>query len=483
MIPNIQNQSLFIENAYINGQWVTTENTFYVHNPATGNIIAHIPNMDKEATQQAIEVAHIAFQSWKNTSAQERANLLKKWHQLMLANANDLARILTTEQGKPLTEALGEINYGASYIEWFAEEARRTYGDVIPGHQADKRIVVIKQPVGVVGIITPWNFPNAMLARKIAPALAAGCTVVIKPSELTPLSALAMVKLAEEAGIPAGVINVITTTHAPEVGMALCQSPLVRKISFTGSTPVGKWLMKNSSDTLKKLSLELGGNAPFIVFDDADITEAVKGAIIAKYRNAGQTCVCANRIFVQDKVYDQFIEQFSKAVNVLQVGNGLDTGIEIGPLIDDRAIAKVNRLIGDALSKGATIAQGGKQHLLGKTFFEPTVLANVTPQMDITNEEIFGPVAPVYRFTTEQEAVALANDTPFGLAAYFYGQNMSRIWRVAEALEYGMVGINTGLISTAVAPFGGIKESGFGREGSKYGIGDYMEIKYLCMSV
>lgn len=478
----MKNNTLLINKAYINGEWLDANDgkTFAVTNPATDALIAEVPDMGKAETQTAIEAAHQAFPLWKNKTAEERAILLRKLFDLLIANVDDLGELLTTEQGKPLTEAKGEIRYGASYIEWFAEEARRIYGDVIPGHNADKRILVIKQPVGVVGIITPWNFPNAMLARKLAAALAAGCTVVIKPAEATPLSALALAFLAEQAGIPKGVINIVTTSTPSVVGTELTTNPLVRKISFTGSTAVGKLLMKQCADTVKKMSMELGGNAPFIVFDDADLDEAVQGAMISKFRNAGQTCVCANRLYVQSGVYDAFVEKLSAAVAQLKVGNGMETDMNIGPLIDAKALAKINSLVADALSKGATIAKGGQNHALGKTFYEPTILANATTDMRLTNEEIFGPVAPIYRFDTEGAVIELANATEFGLAAYFFGQNINRIWRVAEALEYGMVGINTGLISTPVAPFGGIKESGFGREGSKYGLDDYLEMKYLC---
>lgn len=478
----MQNKALLINKAYINGEWLDANDgkTFAVTNPATDALIAEVPDMGKAETQTAIEAAHQAFPLWKNKTAEERAILLRKWFDLLIANVDDLGELLTTEQGKPLAEAKGEIRYGASYIEWFAEEARRIYGDIIPGHNADKRILVIKQPVGVVGIITPWNFPNAMLARKVAAALAAGCTVVIKPAEATPLSALALAFLAEQAGIPKGVINIVTTSTPSVVGTELTTNPLVRKISFTGSTAVGKLLMKQCADTVKKMSMELGGNAPFIVFDDADLDDAVQGAMISKFRNAGQTCVCANRLYVQSGVYDAFVEKLSAAVAQLNVGNGMESDMNIGPLIDEKALAKVNGLVADALSKGATIATGGQNHALGKTFYEPTILANATTDMRLTNEEIFGPVAPIYRFDTEGAVIELANATEFGLAAYFFGQNINRIWRVAEALEYGMVGINTGLISTPVAPFGGIKESGFGREGSKYGLDDYLEMKYLC---
>lgn len=478
---NLSNVDLVKNTCLINGQWLDSAKKFEVKNPANGEILALIPDFGELETKKAIEAAHKTFQIWKSKSATFRANLLKKWFQLMVENEVDLGKILSAEQGKPVNEAIGEIRYGNSYIEWFGEEARRTYGDIIPGHDEDKRIMVIKQPVGVVGIITPWNFPNAMIARKVAPALAAGCTVVIKPSELTPLSALAMAYLAEQAGIPAGVINIITSTNAPIIGKELTSNKLVRKISFTGSTAVGKILIKECADHVKKVSMELGGNAPFIVFDDANIDEAVAGAMISKYRNAGQTCVCANRIYVQEKVYDEFIEKFSKAVLALKVGNGDEKGVEIGPLIDERAVLKVKKILQDAENKGAKIEVGGKSHILGGTFFEPTIVSNCTAEMDFAKEEIFGPVAPIFKFATEQEVIFMANNTEFGLASYFYGQNINRIYSVAEALEYGMVGVNTGLISTAVAPFGGIKESGYGREGSKYGISDYMEMKYICI--
>lgn len=481
MIDTLKNSTLFVDKAYINGKWKDSRSlkTFTVTNPATGDVIGAVPDMTKAETRDAVTAAGMAFKTWKNTSAAERARLLKKWHVLMLENADDLARILTLEQGKPLNEALGEILYGASFVEWFAEEARRVYGDVIPGHTRDTRIVVIKQPIGVVGAITPWNFPNAMITRKIAPAIAAGCTVVIKPAKRTPFSALAIAKLAEAAGFPPGVINVVTGTSASEIGSELTGNPTVKKISFTGSTQTGKLLMKQSADTVKKISLELGGNAPFIVFDDADIALAVQGAIASKYRNAGQTCVCANRIYVQSGIIDAFTEQYVAAVEALNVGNGLEDGVDIGPLIDENAINSIKILVDDALASGAALVTGGKPHASGDLFYEPTVLCNVTPQMRIAREEIFGPVSGIFKFDTEEEVIELANDTPYGLASYCYGSNMSRIWRVAEALEYGIVGVNTGSISTTVAPFGGIKESGFGKEGSKYGIEEYVITKYI----
>jgi succinate-semialdehyde dehydrogenase / glutarate-semialdehyde dehydrogenase len=478
----VSNSKWLKSQAFINGSWVQADSgkTMNVTNPFDNSLITNVPDMGQPETQRAIEAAHQAFQTWKKTTAGERARLLKQLFSLLMENQTDLAHLLTLEQGKPLAEAKGEIGYGASYMEWFAEEARRNYGDTIPGHDADKRILVVKQPVGVVGIITPWNFPNAMLARKMAAALAAGCTMVIKPAEATPLSALALAALAEQAGFPKGVINIVTTSTPAVIGKELTSNTLVRKISFTGSTPVGKWLMQQSGQTLKKLSLELGGNAPFIVFDDADLDAAVAGAMISKYRNAGQTCVCANRIYVQSAVYQPFIEKLTRAVQALKVGNGLENGTTVGPLIDQKAFEKVDRLVKDAISKGAKLLIGGKKHACGGTFYEPTILTDANKEMALTQEEIFGPVAPIYRFETENEVIQKANDTPFGLAAYFYGQNMGRIWRVAEALEYGMVGINTGLISSVVAPFGGIKESGFGREGSKYGMDDYLEMKYMC---
>jgi succinate-semialdehyde dehydrogenase / glutarate-semialdehyde dehydrogenase len=478
----LSNTKLLKSQAFIQGAWVAADSgkTMDVTNPFDNSLITNVPDMGQAETQRAIEAAHQAFQTWKKTTAGERARLLKQLFHLLMENQTDLAILLTKEQGKPLAEAKGEIGYGASYMEWFAEEARRNYGDVISGQDADKRLLVVKQPIGVVGIITPWNFPNAMLARKMAAALAAGCTMVIKPAEATPLSALALVVLAEQAGFPKGVINIITTSTPVVIGKELTSNALVRKISFTGSTPVGKWLMQQSGQTLKKLSLELGGNAPFIVFDDADLDAAVAGVMISKYRNAGQTCVCANRIYVQNSVYQPFIEKLTQATKALKVGNGLENGTTVGPLIDQKAVEKVDRLVKDAVSKGAKVLIGGQKYADKGTFYEPTILTDATKEMALTQEEIFGPVAPIYRFETEAEVIQKANDTPFGLAAYFYGQNMNRIWRVAEALEYGMVGINTGLISTAVAPFGGIKESGFGREGSKYGMDDYLEMKYMC---
>lgn len=436
--------------------------------------------MGVQETRRAIEAAHAAWPAWRDKTAKERSAVLKRWHQLILDNQEDLARLMTAEQGKPLTESRGEIAYGASFVEWFAEEAKRVYGDVIPQHQPDKRLMVIKQPVGVCGAITPWNFPNAMITRKCAPALAAGCTVVVKPAEQTPLSALALAELAHRAGIPRGVFNVITG-DAPTIGRELCASPLVRKITFTGSTEVGRLLMRQSADTVKRISLELGGNAPFIVFDDADLDEAVEGAMASKYRNTGQTCVCANRIFVQERVYDAFAAKLREKIVSLRVGSGFEEGVQQGPLIDAQALAKVEEHIADAVAKGAKVVVGGRRHPLGGTFFEPTLLVEVKPGMKLMREETFGPVAPLIRFKSEEEAIRLANDTEYGLASYFYARDIGRIWRVAEALEFGMVGINAGIISNELAPFGGMKQSGLGREGSKYGIDEFVEIKYLCL--
>ena len=479
----LKNTSLLKKEAYVNGQWVSgkNNNTFTVENPFDQSHLADVTDLDQEAIANAIDCAEKAMVSWKAKSATERSIILKKWYQLQIDNVDDLAMILTLEQGKPLAEAKGEINYGAAYVEWFAEEAKRTYGDVIPGHQQDKRIIVLKQPIGVVCTITPWNFPNAMIARKVAPALAAGCTVVIKPSEITPLSALALAELAHQAGIPPGVLNVVTSNDAVMVGNEFTSNSIVKKISFTGSTRVGKLLMAKSAGTLKKLSLELGGNAPFIVLDDADLDEAVSGAIAAKYRNAGQTCVCANRIFVQEDIYDAFVERFTIEVKKLKAGNGLDSTSQIGPLINKAAVNKVNSIVNDAIEKGAKLTTGGSFGSVGDNFFDATVITNIDPSMKVMKEEIFGPVAPVIKFKTDKEVIAMANNTEYGLASYFYGNNLKRVWRIAEALEYGMVGINTGMISTPVAPFGGVKESGMGREGSKYGISDYMVIKYLCL--
>jgi len=477
----IKDISLFRQACYIDGGWIEprSSDVINVDNPATGEIIGRVPKMGTAQVRQAIEAAARAFPAWRKRTAKERAVVLRRWFDLIMSNQEDLAHLMTLEQGKPLVESRGEVAYAASFIEWFGEEAKRVYGDTIPPHQADKRIVVIKEPVGVVALITPWNFPLAMIARKAGPALAAGCTVVIKPASQTPFSALALAELAERAGVPKGVLNVITG-KASEIGAELASNPTVRKLSFTGSTEIGKLLMAQCSSTVKKLSLELGGNAPFIVFDDADLDAAVEGAVASKYRNTGQTCVCTNRFLVQDSVYDAFAAKLAIAVKALKVAPGNEPGATQGPLIDDTAVKKVEEHIQDATSKGATVLVGGRHHALGGRFFEPTILTDVTPEMAIAHEETFGPVAPLFRFKSEADAVALANDTQYGLAAYFYGRDVARVWRVAEALEYGIVGINTGMISTEVAPFGGVKESGLGREGSKYGIDEYLEIKYLC---
>ncbi len=476
---DLRDPSILEARAYVGGEWIETGKTFPVENPATGALIRDVTDLDVTTVRRAIESASAAKAAWAAKTGKERGSILRKWHDLMIENADDLARILTAEMGKPFAEAKGEILYGASFIEWFAEEAKRIYGDVIPGHQEDKRIVVLKQPVGVVGAITPWNFPNAMIARKVAPALAVGCTFVARPAELTPLSALAMAVLAERAGIPAGVFNVVPSSDAAAIGRELCTNPNVAKITFTGSTRVGRILMEQCAPTIKKLSLELGGNAPFLVFDDADVDAAVDGAMIAKFRNAGQTCVCANRIYVQSGVYDQFAEKLAARVAALQVGDGLAEGTMIGPLINSAALSKVEAHLADAVSKGACVLTGGET--TGGTFFTPTVLTEMTSDMVIAREETFGPLAPLFRFDTEDDAVALANDSEFGLAGYFFANDLSRVWRVAERLETGMVGVNTGLISTEVAPFGGIKQSGQGREGSRYGAEDYLEMKYVCI--
>lgn len=479
---NLKDPGLLKPLGYINGQWFGADNqkTVAVKNPATGQLIVEIPYMTGVETRRAITAAQAAWPAWRAKSGKERANLLRQWYNLIMQHQEDLALIMTAEQGKPLTESRSEVVYGASFIEWFAEEAKRIYGDIIPHPQPDKRIMVLKQPVGVVAAITPWNFPNAMITRKCGPALAAGCTVVIKPATQTPLSAFALVALAERAGFPAGVINIVTGS-AQDIGRELTTNPLVRKVSFTGSTEVGKILMQQCAGTVKKLSLELGGNAPFIVFDDADLDAAVDGALASKFRNTGQTCVCANRLLVQDKVYDVFAKKLGDAVHNLKVGNGVEPGIQQGPLIDMKAVAKVEQHIDDALKKGAKLIVGGKKHSLGHSFFEPTVMTGVTSDMMVAREETFGPLAPLFRFKTEQEAITLANSSEYGLAGYFYSRDIARVWRVAEALECGIVGVNTGIISTEVAPFGGIKESGMGREGSKYGIEDFIEIKYVCL--
>ena len=469
----------------MNGAWIDADSsvTFPVTNPATGEEIAQVADLGQAETTRAIDAAYAAQAPWAARTAKQRSAILRRWFDLIIENADDLACLLTAEQGKPLAEARGEIVYGASFIEWFAEEAKRVYGDTIPGHQADKRIVVLKQPIGVVGAITPWNFPNAMIARKVAPALAVGCTVVIKPAKQTPLSATALAVLAEQAGFPNGVMNVITSSDSRTVGAELCGNDKVRKITFTGSTEVGRILMRQCSDQIKKVGLELGGNAPFIVFDDADLDAAVEGAMMCKFRNAGQTCVCANRIYVQAGVYDAFSEKLKAAVAGLKVGNGFDEGVTTGPLIDLAGLAKVEEHVADATAKGAEVAMGGARHELGGSFYLPTILTGVTQEMVVAREETFGPVAPLFSFETEEDVIAMSNDTEFGLAGYFYARDLGRVWRVAEALEYGIIGINTGIISTEVAPFGGVKQSGLGREGSKYGVDDFLEIKYLCMGV
>lgn len=471
---------LFRQTAYINGEWISSPQTLEVLNPADNSLLGTVPNLGETETAAAITAANNALPAWRSKTAKERAAILRNWFNLILENQEDLAVMMTLEQGKPLAESKGEVIYGASFIEWFAEEAKRVYGDIIPEPMGGRKILVLKQAIGVVAAITPWNFPNAMITRKCAPALAVGCTVVIKPAESTPFSALALAELAERAGFPKGVINIVTGNPKP-IGAELTRNPLVRKLSFTGSTAVGKLLMQQCAGTVKKLSLELGGNAPFIVFDDADLDQAVAGVLASKYRNTGQTCVCANRLLVQNSIYDAFAEKLTAAVLKLKVGQGLETGVQQGPLINAAALQKVESHVQDALSKGAKLLCGGAAHALGGTFYQPTILGDVTPNMRIAREETFGPVAPLFRFHNEAEAIALANDTEFGLAAYFYSRDLGRVWRVAEALEYGIVGINEGIISTEVAPFGGIKESGFGREGSKYGLDDFLEIKYLCM--
>ena len=474
--------ALFRRQCYVNGGWIDAKSggVLEVGNPATGEIIGTVPALGAEETRGAIEAADAAWPAWRSRPAKERANLMRRWFELMMAHQEDLAVLMTSEQGKPLAESRGEIAYAASFVEWFAEEGKRVYGDVIGHPLPGKRIVVLKQPIGVVASITPWNFPAAMITRKCAPALAAGCPVVIRPASQTPFSALALAVLAERAGIPPGVLNVVTGPSGP-MGAELTSNPTVRKLSFTGSTEVGKLLMSQCASTVKKVSLELGGNAPFIVFDDADLDAAVAGAMASKYRNAGQTCVCANRLLVQDGIHDAFAAKMAEAVKGLKVGNGLEDGTQQGPLIDMRAVEKVEEHIADATAKGATVATGGGRHALGGSFFQPTLLTGVTPAMAVAREETFGPVAPLFRFSTEDEAVRMANDTEFGLAAYFYSRDVGRVWRVSEGLEYGIVGVNEGIISNEVAPFGGIKESGVGREGSKYGIDDFIEIKYLCM--
>ena len=481
---HIQNQALLRSTVLFGGKWVSADNgmTFAVRDPATGSLLAEVPDCGAPETRRAIAAAAAALPAWRALPAKQRAQVLQRWFVLINANADDLAQLITAEGGKPLSEARGEVTYGASFVEWFAEEGKRTYGETIPATAVDKRLVVIKQAIGVCAAITPWNFPLAMITRKVAPALAAGCTVVVKPAEQTPLTALALAALAEEAGFPPGVFNVLTGDPVA-IGGELTASPVVRKLSFTGSTEVGRLLMAQCAPTIKKLSLELGGNAPFIVFDDADVDAAVNGALIAKYRNTGQTCVCANRILVQSGVYEEFAQKLAVRAGQLTVGAGIEEGVAQGPLIDDAALAKVEAHVADALTKGARVLCGGARHARGGNFYQPTVLADVTPDMKVACEETFGPVAPLFRFASEAEAVAMANDTEFGLAAYFYSRDVARCWRVGEALEYGMVGVNTGLISNEVAPFGGVKQSGIGREGSKYGIEEYLDIKYLCFDV
>jgi succinate-semialdehyde dehydrogenase/glutarate-semialdehyde dehydrogenase len=481
----LRDPRLLRDQAYIAGAWCKGATTFPVADPASGEILADVAELGPAETRRAIAAAEAAWPAWRALTAKQRAAILRQWFDLIIANADDLALLMTREQGKPLAEARGEIVYGASFIEWFAEEGKRIYGDVIPSPAADKRIVVLKQPIGVCAAITPWNFPNAMITRKVAPALAAGCTVVVKPAEQTPLSALALAELAGRAGFPAGVFNVVTGSAAAAalIGGELTANPAVRKLSFTGSTEVGRLLMAQCAPTVKKVSLELGGNAPFIVFDDADLDAAVEGAMQSKYRNAGQTCVCANRLLVQDGIYDAFAARLAEKVKELKVGAGTEAGVAQGPLIDAAALAKVEALVADAVAGGARVLTGGARHALGGTFYQPTVLAGVTADMRCAREEIFGPVAPLFRFKTEAEAIALANATEYGLAGYFYARDLGRVWRVAEALEYGIVGVNTGLISNEVAPFGGVKNSGIGREGSRYGIEDYLEIKYVCLAV
>ena len=479
---NLKDPSLFRQQCYIDGAWADADDggTIDVDNPADNSVVGTVPRMGAGETRRAIEAANDAYPDWRARTGKERAAILRRWYELVIENQEDLAVLMTTEQGKPLAESMGEIVYGASFIEWFAEEAKRIYGDTIPQHHHDKRIVVVKEPVGVVASITPWNFPNAMITRKCAPALAAGCTVVAKPATQTPYSAFALAELAERAGVPKGVLNIVSGISS-EIGAEMTSNPVVRKLSFTGSTEIGKLLMEQCSGTVKKMSMELGGNAPFIVFDDADIDSAVVGAMQSKYRNAGQTCVCANRIFAQDGIHDRFTDRLAEASAALKVGDGMEEGVGTGPLIDIKAVEKVESHIQDAVAKGARVVVGGGRHSNGGNFFEPTVLTGVTPEMIVSREETFGPLAPVYRFETDEDVVKKANDTEFGLAAYFYTRDIGRVWRVAEQLEYGIVGINSGIISTEIAPFGGMKESGIGREGSKYGIDEFVEVKYLCM--
>lgn len=477
----LQDPSLLRRQCLIGGDWVSGESSIPVTNPATGEVIADVPKLGAKETRRAIEAANAAWPAWRKRTASERSVVLARWHALILENQDDLARIMTAEQGKPLAEARGEIAYAASFVQWFSEEAKRVYGETIPAPVASQRIVVLREPIGVCAAITPWNFPAAMITRKAAPALAAGCTMVVKPASQTPLTALALVVLAERAGVPAGVLSVVTGS-AGDVGTELATNPIVRKLSFTGSTEVGRHLMQQTASTIKKVSMELGGNAPFIVFDDADLDAAVEGALVSKFRNAGQTCVCANRLYVHAKVFDEFSNKLATALQKLTVGPGDQDGVRIGPLIDESAVKKVEEHLSDAVAKGARVIVGGRRHALGRTFFEPTVVVGVTQDMQVAREETFGPMAPIFRFDSEEEVVRMANDTEFGLASYFYARDLGRVWRVAEQLEYGMVGVNTGLISNEVAPFGGVKQSGLGREGSRHGIDDYLEIKYVNMA-
>ncbi len=480
--PALKDTSLFRDRCYIDGAWAEADSgrRFDVDNPGDGSVVGSVPEMGAAETRRAIEAAERALPAWRALPAKERSRIVRRWYELIVANADDLALILTTEQGKPLAEAKGEIHYGASFVEWFAEEGKRVYGDTIPSPTNDRRLIVLKQPIGVCAAITPWNFPNAMITRKMAPGLAVGCTFVLKPAEQTPFSALALAELSERAGFPKGVVNIVTG-DAPAIGKELCASPVVKKVTFTGSTEVGRILMRQSADTIKKLSLELGGNAPFIVFDDADLDAAADGAMASKYRNAGQTCVCANRIYVQEGVYDAFARKLAERMEKLRVGKGTEAGVNVGPLIDAQGLAKVEEHVADAVSKGATVVVGGRRSALGGRFYEPTLLTNVTAAMKVSREETFGPVAPLFRFRDEAEALALANATEFGLAGYFYARDVGRVFRVAEGLETGMVGVNVGIIANEVAPFGGVKQSGLGREGSKYGVEDFLEIKYVCL--
>ncbi len=481
-VSPLKDPKLFRDRAYVDGAWVEADGRkrFDVDNPADGTVMGSVPDMGAAETRRAIDAANAALPAWRALPARERSKLLRKWYDLIMANVDDLALLLTAEQGKPLAESKGEITYGASFVEWFAEEAKRVYGDVIPSPTNDRRLIVLKQPIGVCAAITPWNFPNAMITRKVAPGLAAGCTFVLKPAEQTPFSALALAELAERAGIPKGVLNIITGDPVA-IGQELCASPIVRKVTFTGSTEVGRILMRQSADTIKKLSLELGGNAPFIVFDDADLDAAADGALASKYRNAGQTCVCANRIYVQDSVYDAFAAKLAEKVKAFKVGRGTESGVTIGPLIDEQGLRKVEDHVADAIAQGGKVILGGHRHALGGRFFEPTLITEMKPTMKVAREETFGPVAPLFRFKDDADAIRLANDTEFGLCAYFYSRDVGRIFRAAEALEAGIVGVNVGIISNEVAPFGGVKQSGLGREGSKYGIDEFLEIKYVCL--